>query len=71
MKLTFDSDIIGLTKENAKQKIIPYINELLTNLIDFKCENIRITTNIKILANKQVEAFFNIEEIDNITKKKK
>ena len=61
-EVTFKVDILGLNRDNVKEKILPYINELVRRLIVNECENVRVSTKIRILKDKEVEAFITITD---------
>lgn len=69
--ISFERDIVKLNKDNFAEKLLPYMNELIQKLLSNECENIRITTKIKLLSNTEAEVYFTINEMNDLLFKKK
>lgn len=69
--ISFERDIVKLNKDNFAEKLLPYMNELIQKLLSNECENIRITTKIKLLSDTEAEVYFTINEMNDLLFKKK
>jgi hypothetical protein len=62
-RVEFDTSIIGITESNVKDKLSPYVDELAQTLVGNHCENVKITTKIRVLNDKEVEMIISMHDI--------
>lgn len=62
IEVSFETEVLNLTESNVKEKILPYVNELVEKLINNKCTNIRINTKVKMMSDKEVQARITLED---------
>ena len=65
-EVKFEYDITEITSDSLKEKIIPYINELMGSLLGNKCENVRIYTRIRKLTDKEAEVYMTLRDIEDL-----
>lgn len=66
LDINFENDIVGIDRSNIKEKVLPYINELVENLLNNNCQNVRIATKIRKLTNREAEVYITLRDIDEI-----
>ena len=60
---SFEVDITEMNDQNVKEKILPYINELVEILLNNKCEDVRIITKIRKISTRGASVYIKLEDI--------
>ena len=54
--------IEDMNEGNIKEKIVPYVNELMQSLINNLCRDVDIKTTIKIISARNAKVQINIKD---------
>lgn len=60
--IIFEMSIEDITEANVKEKIVPYVNELMQSLINNSCRDVDIKTTIKIISARNARIQIDIRE---------